>query len=827
VDTVPGSKATPDGYPLATPLATAIDSSLDLSLRLASIRNAGTFDTFFGRDRYTVPDVQALARNKHAGSPHPAYQGDHATSYMTLTLGEIGAALPAAPAAPAADLTGYAVPYTGYSSKKKSKKQPYFWHGTETVVTNKDQVLLRYPSLLGDAAGTASADAALFEPVDVESKPLTPMTVDHIITVPTGPTRPHFSGMAGFYYYNSQYNYHKGLPNAGYPSIVVMSEDMLSADEYRLRGGSPHATPALVLTKPTLYLEGLNFAPGPEGGRLVVILDETYHATIMSHRVHLTLPNLSTGHHNLTAQIYTDDSQKKPVFVSEVIRIYYDDIVGDLITVNSILEGYMDSGNSGGSHDDRPHGDGNFASDDAANVASDPRTIAPELTILSPRRNEFVTHLDATVDFIFDYKCSENLNGVMVPSRCNTTTPMRYHADLYMNDVLLVGEKAISPGVYSSIPIPGVRNLGTGVQQLSLIVTTDTPTALLSADLKPSSSSKHSSSALPLAGKSTSFHYMDISRDIALSESAATNRVNPAQSPDFIYRLDAVQRSLNSNNKHGFVKRGMSIFSPENGSVLSERYTNGGGGLMVFYDIPWLDNLDDEYTGDDPQSYYFVPHIRVPRDASIEMIVSIPENSTCVDKLYTKKSTSKKKAPSLKGAARSVFKNKCGGYYGEVTIPLASKRGRVNLRGLGNGLHHVRFRLIDKAGNPIYLKSSLLKGDATPAAKIDTIASVSFTFNNYTLQNIRDDMPWENTDLTTELWNVVQSGTVEDLELLQSRNPSAIHSRSKDGRGILWWSYEYGRDDIISYLIEEGIDENAKDKEGFVARQLRELYIQK
>ena len=73
-------------------------------------------------------------------------------------------------------------------------------------------------------------------------------------------------------------------------------------------------------------------------------------------------------------------------------------------------------------------------------------------------------------------------------------------------------------------------------------------------------------------------------------------------------------------------------------------------------------------------------------------------------------------------------------------------------------------------------------------------------------------------------WHIVQKGTVEDLELLQAGNSNVIHTRSKDGRGILWWAYEYGRDDIIQWLIDEGIDEQAKDKEGFVASQLRELY---
>jgi len=51
------------------------------------------------------------------------------------------------------------------------------------------------------------------------------------------------------------------------------------------------------------------------------------------------------------------------------------------------------------------------------------------------------------------------------------------------------------------------------------------------------------------------------------------------------------------------------------------------------------------------------------------------------------------------------------------------------------------------------------------------------------------------------------------LALIKSE-PKTIHARSADGRGILWWAYEFGRDDMISVLIEAGIDTKTTDRHG-------------
>jgi len=235
----------------------------------------------------------------------------------------------------------------------------------------------------------------------------------------------------------------------------------------------------------------------------------------------------------------------------------------------------------------------------------------------------------------------------------------------------------------------------------------------------------------------------------------------------------------------------------------------------------------DNYSGETP-SYWVEQgrHLQVPVDVTVEMIVTVPENATCAERGGKKGRAVKK----TKGSVKGIGVDKCGGMYGEVSIPLNSVRGRVRLRNVGSGVYSVRFRLIDKTGAALWFKSN---GKATTKQQkdlnggkggVETIASTSFTFVNYTMQDVREDMPWENTELTTQLWNIVQTGSVEDLEMLQAGNANAIHSRSKDGRGILWWAYEYGREDLINYCIEEGIDEAAKDKEGFAASQLKELY---
>ena len=47
-----------------------------------------------------------------------------------------------------------------------------------------------------------------------------------------------------------------------------------------------------------------------------------------------------------------------------------------------------------------------------------------------------------------------------------------------------------------------------------------------------------------------------------------------------------------------------------------------------------------------------------------------------------------------------------------------------------------------------------------------------------------------------------------------------VHVRSSDGRGPLWWAYEYGHREIVDLLVSAGADESARDATGMLPNEL-------
>ena len=41
--------------------------------------------------------------------------------------------------------------------------------------------------------------------------------------------------------------------------------------------------------------------------------------------------------------------------------------------------------------------------------------------------------------------------------------------------------------------------------------------------------------------------------------------------------------------------------------------------------------------------------------------------------------------------------------------------------------------------------------------------------------------------------------------------PTAVHLRSEDGRGPLFWAYEYAQFPLVDFLLERGADPEALD----------------
>ena len=84
------------------------------------------------------------------------------------------------------------------------------------------------------------------------------------------------------------------------------------------------------------------------------------------------------------------------------------------------------------------------------------------------------------------------------------------------------------------------------------------------------------------------------------------------------------------------------------------------------------------------------------------------------------------------------------------------------------------------------------------------------------LERLRDSMQdkWEDTEVTTRMWELISTGNVQELAAWISSDPSVAFVRSSDGRGPMFWAYEYRSQDIVQLLMSVGVRVSDKDKDG-------------
>jgi len=73
---------------------------------------------------------------------------------------------------------------------------------------------------------------------------------------------------------------------------------------------------------------------------------------------------------------------------------------------------------------------------------------------------------------------------------------------------------------------------------------------------------------------------------------------------------------------------------------------------------------------------------------------------------------------------------------------------------------------------------------------------------------------WANSFATTRLWEVVSKDDMEGLDEMIKANARVVHARAEDGRGPLFWAYEYGRTEMVKKLEDMGVDHTVRDKDG-------------
>lgn len=83
-----------------------------------------------------------------------------------------------------------------------------------------------------------------------------------------------------------------------------------------------------------------------------------------------------------------------------------------------------------------------------------------------------------------------------------------------------------------------------------------------------------------------------------------------------------------------------------------------------------------------------------------------------------------------------------------------------------------------------------------------------------------NDMPWEDTPIATHMWQLVSTGNIDGLNSLYSQNQKWVHLRSADGRGGLFWAYEYGQPTVVSMFLNAGVNPEATDMDGKTPKEM-------
>mmetsp|Transcript_3236 Transcript_3236/g.9197 ORF Transcript_3236/g.9197 Transcript_3236/m.9197 type:complete len:156 (-) Transcript_3236:2057-2524(-) len=78
-----------------------------------------------------------------------------------------------------------------------------------------------------------------------------------------------------------------------------------------------------------------------------------------------------------------------------------------------------------------------------------------------------------------------------------------------------------------------------------------------------------------------------------------------------------------------------------------------------------------------------------------------------------------------------------------------------------------------------------------------------------------------DTPEKSAVWQAVSRGDSRYVLMVIKEQPCAAQMRAHDGRGPLFWAYEFGNLRLVAKLIARGADENAKDDEGNTPADLK------
>lgn len=107
--------------------------------------------------------------------------------------------------------------------------------------------------------------------------------------------------------------------------------------------------------------------------------------------------------------------------------------------------------------------------------------------------------------------------------------------------------------------------------------------------------------------------------------------------------------------------------------------------------------------------------------------------------------------------------------------------------------------------------------DDEDAPEIKNRAEKGFDGHLRKLDDLDIDMineHWENTEETSMMWELISNGKIREFVAILHEAPEMIHIRSADGRGPMWWAYEYKRPKMIEMMKQLGVSDERTDQNG-------------
>ena len=117
--------------------------------------------------------------------------------------------------------------------------------------------------------------------------------------------------------------------------------------------------------------------------------------------------------------------------------------------------------------------------------------------------------------------------------------------------------------------------------------------------------------------------------------------------------------------------------------------------------------------------------------------------------------------------------------------------------------------LVPVASHPPSLAAPLLRRSFLTAALTEMRLLLSL------LVGLAACEDWADSPALTKMWETTSSSDLDGLiQVLAQGGRDMAHARSADGRGPLFWAYEYKNSDVLALLTHLEVDETAEDADG-------------